>query len=89
METARLRINEIDGEMANLFVKRMECVRDIAEYKLEHGISITDEEREKRMIEANSSLVNDEVREYYVDFLKAAIKVSKAYQKSISENADR
>ena len=37
-EKARQSINEIDIEMAKLFEKRMEAVRDVAEYKKEKGL---------------------------------------------------
>ena len=34
---ARKRINEVDAEMAKLFCRRMEAVKDVLEYKREHG----------------------------------------------------
>lgn len=83
MEEARLKINEIDLEILKLFERRMECVRDIAEYKLERGLEITDTKREEQMIEANSALAKEELREYYVRLLRATIEISKDYQRSL------
>ena len=39
---ARKEINEIDKEMADLFVKRMAAVKDVAEYKAENDLPIYD-----------------------------------------------
>ena len=84
---ARKEINEIDKEMAALFVRRMAAVRDVAEYKAENNLPIYDKKREAEVIEANSRLVeNDELREYYKKFLRSNMELSKAYQRRILEN---
>ena len=84
---ARKEINEIDREMADLFVKRMAAVKDVAEYKAENNLPIYDEKRESEVIEANSRLVeNDELREYYKKFIRSNMELSKAYQRRILEN---
>ena len=36
LEHARLIINEVDSEMLRLFERRMEAVKEVAEYKKEH-----------------------------------------------------
>lgn len=83
----RKEINEIDREMADLFVKRMAAVKDVAEYKAENNLPIYDEKRESEVIEANSRLVeNDELREYYKKFIRSNMELSKAYQRRILEN---
>ena len=83
----RKEINEIDKEMAALFVRRMAAVRDVAEYKAENNLPIYDKKREAEVIEANSRLVeNDELREYYKKFLRSNMELSKAYQRRILEN---
>ena len=38
LEQARGIINEVDKEMARLFVRRMEAVAMVAEYKKAHGL---------------------------------------------------
>ena len=40
LDDARLKINEIDKEMAKLFESRMEASHAVAEYKKENGLSI-------------------------------------------------
>lgn len=81
LDKARNEINEIDKKMAELFVKRMRAAETVAEYKKERGLAILDEAREEEVIRRNSALVDDEViREYYVNFLRGNMAVSRAYQ---------
>ena len=81
LEQARTIINDIDQQMAELFVKRMKAAELVYEHKKEFGLPIADEKRELEIIEKNSALVNDEViREYYIDYLKNLMSLSKAYQ---------
>ena len=77
----RKEINEIDKEMAGLFVRRMKAVEEVAEYKKERGLAILDEARENEVIRQNASLVEDDtLRGYYVNFLRDTMAVSRSYQ---------
>ena len=42
LNDARQKINAIDKEMAKLFVERMKVSKEVAEYKMEHGLPIFD-----------------------------------------------
>lgn len=78
---ARRVIGETDKEIAALFEKRMKAVEAVAEYKKVNGIPVEDSVREAQLIEANSGLIgNDEIRSYYINFLKNTMKLSKDYQ---------
>ena len=61
LEEARKIINEVDSEMANLFVRRMEAAELVFEYKKEHGLPILDQKREDAVIERNSALVETDI----------------------------
>ena len=81
LEKARKEINEADREIAKQFAARMRAVRDVAEYKTAHGLPITDAAREAEVIARGAALVeDDEIREYYVNFLKYTMELSKQYQ---------
>lgn len=81
LDEARKIINETDRELVRLFEQRMNAVRDIAEYKKEYGLDIYDCEREKSLVKANlSELENKELSPYCEKFLKGTIKVSRDYQ---------
>ena len=77
----REEIRQIDEEMAELFVRRMEAVRKVAAYKNRRGLPILDQEQEARVIEGRSALIkNPELRPFYIEFLKDVMKVSKHWQ---------
>ena len=86
LNETRKKINEIDKAMAELFVKRMEAAAEVAEYKSKHGLPIFDAAREDDVIRRNSELVeSDEIRAYYVNFMKNNMAVSKSYQSKLLE----
>ena len=81
LEEARKVINEVDSQMAELFVKRMRAVEKVFEYKKENGLPILDSKREEAVIHKNLELIEDEVlKEYYVDFIKNLMSISREYQ---------
>ena len=81
LEKARKIINEVDAEMRSLFIRRMEAAELVAEYKKERGLAIFDPIREEEVIRRNSEKIeSDELREYYVNFLRNNMAVSRSYQ---------
>jgi len=81
LEEARAIINEVDAQMAELFVKRMKAAEMVFEYKKEFGLPVLDAKREAAVVEKNSALITDDIlKEYYVDHLKHMMSVSRAYQ---------
>ena len=83
---ARNEINEIDAQMAELFVRRMRAAEEVAAYKKEHALPILDVAREEQVVQNNAKLVEDEtLREYYVNFIRNNMAVSRAYQSRLME----
>ena len=81
LEEARKIINEVDAQMAELFQKRMKAAEMVFEHKKEYGLPILDEKREQAVIEKNTALIEEEdLKGYYIDFLKNVMSVSRAYQ---------
>ncbi len=81
LDNTRKQINQIDKEMAKLFEERMKCAKEVAKYKKDHALPIFDSSREQQVIDNNSKNINDdEIREYYVNFLQHTMDVSKQYQ---------
>ena len=86
LEKARKIINEVDEEMAKLFVRRMEAAEMVAAYKKDHGLPILDAAREEEVIRRGSGRVeNDQLREYYVNFIRNNMAISRAYQHRLNE----
>ncbi len=86
LEQAREIINKVDTEMAALFVRRMEASEMVAEYKKQNGLPVYDAIREEEVIRKNAGRVADPVlREYYMNFIRENMKLSKNYQTRILE----
>ena len=70
LDDARKIINEVDSQMAELFVKRMRAAEMVYEHKKEFGLPILDQKREDAVIENNAAKINDDVlKGYYIDYI--------------------
>ena len=88
LEEARSIINEVDAQMAELFLRRMEAARMVSHYKREHGLPILDARREEQVIAQNAARIPDEtLRGYYVEFLKNTMALSREYQQHLQSEA--
>lgn len=89
LQKAREIIGETDKQIAELFEKRMAAVKDVAEYKKERGLPVFDGAREDFLIKRNlENIENEEIKEFYVPFLKNTMDISKRYQHRILEGAN-
>lgn len=77
----RKNIDEIDSDIAKLFEKRMEVVKNVSAYKLKNNLKTLDPKREGIMIENNCKKIkNCDLTKYYKEILQVFLKVSKDYQ---------
>lgn len=77
----RVQINKIDEEMINLFIKRMDIVKQVLKYKIENNLPVLDEKRELELIEKNIKLLdNKELEKYYKIFFEGVLISSKKFQ---------
>ena len=84
LNEAREEINKIDEQMTKLFIDRMKLCKDIAEYKKSNSMLIHDASREEKVINNNLKLVEDEnIKPFYVNYIKELLNVSKEYQRSL------
>jgi 3-dehydroquinate synthase len=89
---ARAEINEVDKQMASLFVRRMKATERIAAYKEEHALPILDAAREAEVIANNANrmltLTDDSnVCNYYLNFIRNNMALSRAYQHTLISEA--
>jgi len=90
LEEARLKINEIDKAMAELFSKRMEAVQQVIAYKLKTGMAIFDSSREEEVIQRNLAYIHSEhLKEYYREYILTIMSISKSYQQDILDQNKR
>lgn len=86
LKESRLKIQQLDKEMAGLFEQRMREVENILAYKVRNGLPILDAEQEARVIANNiANLTDPTLQEYYVLFLHHVMELSKAYQSRMME----
>lgn len=86
LEETRFKINEIDKKMAELFEKRMLLAKDVANFKFSHNLPIFDRIREEENIKRNVlNLNNQDLQNYYIEFLTKIMDISKEYQKFLLE----
>ncbi len=79
---AREEIDTVDREMAALFERRMRAVEAVADYKMAHGLPITDSAREEAILRRNAAYIEDEaLRPFYAEFESAVMQVSRHYQR--------
>lgn len=81
LENIRKHINEIDREMASLWCERMKAVKDVAEYKKSRHMPVLDLAREASLIEKNLEYIPEDLRQYYIDYQRGVLSVSKMYQR--------
>ena len=88
LQQARQQIQEIDRQMAELFLRRMAAAKEIAAYKQARGLPVEDLRQEERLMDRAAALVPDPgLRAYYMQFLQSTLAVSKRYQHRLLEGA--
>ena len=90
LDEARVKIDEIDSKIIELFEERMNTVIDVINYKIENNIPVLDSNREAAMLEKNlNKITNEEFKKYYKTVLEGFLKASKDMQKDILDSLDK
>lgn len=82
----RQAINQIDGELYALFIRRLAISRDIARYKQAHGLPILDEKREREKLNSIAAAYPAPLVPHVQGFYTALAALSKNYQKACQED---
>ena len=83
LEEARSIINEQDSIILEAFEKRMAAVREVAEYKIEQGLSVYVPQREQEILDRAASGVPEELAGYAKDIFRRLMEVSRDYQNGL------
>ena len=86
LDEIRLQIDGVDSELLKLFCKRMELVKDVAEYKIENDMPVFRPERENEILNRASESAGEEFGDYAKDFFKCIMKVSREMQQKIIDS---
>ncbi len=80
LEVLRLRVNEIDDEIAKLFVERMQTSAKIAEAKAEKNLPVLDQKRENQVLQRVMETAGEEFELYIKTLYHTMFEVSRSYQ---------
>ena len=88
LEECRKEIDSIDKELVELFVKRMNVAKEVAEYKKANGKAVYDAERERKLLEKVEENAGEEFGDYTRRLYSSILELSKNYQnKSLAKSS--
>jgi chorismate mutase/prephenate dehydratase len=87
LDEIRSEIDAIDTQLINLFEKRMQAVKEVAEIKLVEGLPIFNSDREKKILNNISDAVPNEYSIYAYSFFSYLLELSKTKQREIMRQA--
>ncbi|MEG6617263.1 prephenate dehydratase domain-containing protein [Peptococcaceae bacterium 1198_IL3148] len=85
MDIKKLReeINQIDSQLVELFLKRMNTAADIASYKIENQLPVFDSQREREVLNRIAELAGEEMESYASQLYNTLFDLSRAYQNQL------
>ncbi len=85
----RAEIDAVDGELAALFLKRMELTRRVGAYKQKNGIPVLDAGREHEVLAKRAALTDDPAKKADLTaFFESVMAVSRRRQRTLVREAD-
>ncbi len=88
LDDIRKQIDEIDGQLLELFCRRMDLVKGVAAYKLENGMPVLRPEREQAILDSVSSRAGEEYGSYAAALFRCIMEVSREMQHQIIEERE-
>ena len=83
LKDIRNTIDQIDDQMLELFVRRMEVARDVAAYKKEHGLPILDSGREREVLNRVTEKAGEGLERYAKLLYQTMFDLSRGYQSAL------
>ena len=81
----RNEINSIDGEILDLFLRRMDVAAQVADYKREHNLPIYQPQREREILETIEQKAGPVLGRYARDLFAKLMELSKDYQREVQK----
>ena len=76
----RDEINQINEDILQLFLRRMELSAQVFEYKKENGLPVLDRKREEEILQKVADNSPEELKNYSLEFFRNLMDLSKQYQ---------
>lgn len=86
----RQDITEIDREIQKLFLHRMKCAEEVADYKIQNGGKVLVPEREQELVDTLGRNIPPELKQEYEVLLRTVTRISRKHQydRILSENPE-
>ena len=89
LQELRQSIDEIDGQLVELFRRRMEVTRRVGEYKLARGVPVLDQARERQVLQNKGDLAGEELRPAVITLYQTIMALSRRQQRDLAEPDQR
>ena len=83
LNESRKNLDYIDDEILKLFIKRLNVVKGIAEYKKENNLPILQQDRENEVLERIAAKAGEDLAPYAKELFTDIMGISKDFQKDI------
>ncbi len=89
IELIRSEIDKIDDQIASLFSKRLNLVKDVAEYKKNNLKNINDSSREDKILYRLAKDMPEEYKYYLKELYQTIFATSKSYQSTLINSSSK
>lgn len=89
LDDYRAELDAIDKTLEEGFIRRMETVKKIGEYKAEHGLPTLDAGREAAVIDMHTENCPDELKPYMAYYFKVLMALSRNLQEQLAVERSR
>lgn len=83
IQNLRKAIDAIDGEITDLFLKRMDVCRQVGKYKAQKGLPVLDAKREQELLDAKGAGLETDQAEQVRRLFRCIMDISKDEQRKI------
>lgn len=92
LDAIRLELDSVDREIVSLFEQRMNLAREVAAYKIAHGLPVLDQSRESMVLDSRVSMLKDghwagSLRDLYTEIMRLSRSEQQRILKEAQEHA--
>lgn len=92
LDAIRLELDSVDREIVSLFEQRMNLAREVAAYKIAHGLPVLDQSRESMVLDSRVSMLKDghwagSLRDLYNEIMRLSRSEQQRILKEAQEHA--
>lgn len=88
LKQLRGAIDEVDGQLTQLFARRMELTRRVGEYKLAHGLPVLDATREAEVLAKKTAQVSEQLKADVTTLYESIMAISRRQQRELVREGD-